>query len=156
MSKKVISTKRKDKKGRILRDGECQRKDGQYQYNYTDVDGKRKCVYSWKLEKTDALPKGKRDCDSLREKEQEIQCKKNDGINTDGGKITVFEQAKKYVSLKIGVRNSTKRVTKLFSISLKRMSLAHGELTRLSLLTLSSGLKSCRKKAERVTARCIL
>lgn len=108
MSKKVISTKRKDKKGRILRDGECQRKDGQYQYNYTDVDGKRKCVYSWKLEKTDALPKGKRDCDSLREKEQEIQCKKNDGINTDGGKITVFEQAKKYVSLKIGVRNSTK------------------------------------------------
>lgn len=47
--------KRKDKRGRNLRNGECQRKDGRYQYEYTDADGEVRCVYSWKLEPTDPL-----------------------------------------------------------------------------------------------------
>ena len=29
-----MSKKRRDKKGRILRNGECQREDGRYQYEY--------------------------------------------------------------------------------------------------------------------------
>lgn len=108
MSKKVISTKRKDKKGRILRDGECQRKDGQYQYSYTDLDGKRKCVYSWRLEPTDAHPTDKKKSLSLREKEREILRDIEDNIDTDGRKRTVLEQVERYVSLKTGVRESTR------------------------------------------------
>ena len=44
-----MSEKRRDNKGRILRNGECQRKDGLYQYDYVGLDGKPKCIYSWKL-----------------------------------------------------------------------------------------------------------
>ena len=41
--------KRRDKKGRILRNGESQRKDGRYAFVYTDCYGKQKFLYSWKL-----------------------------------------------------------------------------------------------------------
>ncbi|WP_334294026.1 integrase DNA-binding domain-containing protein [Lachnotalea glycerini] len=40
--------KRIDSKGRTLKSGESQRKDGRYQYRYTDRFGKRQCVYSLK------------------------------------------------------------------------------------------------------------
>ena len=55
------SLKRKDNKGRILREGEQQRSDGRYMYSYTDsVTGKKKFVYSWKLERHDKVPTGKK------------------------------------------------------------------------------------------------
>ncbi len=56
----LMSVKRKDSKGRILRTGESQRPDGRYCYKYIDAKGKQQFVYSWKLEPTDRLPKGKR------------------------------------------------------------------------------------------------
>ena len=40
-----MSAKRKDKKGRVLRTGESQRKDLTYQYRYQDITGKRRTVY---------------------------------------------------------------------------------------------------------------
>ena len=45
-----MSAKRKDKKGRVLRTGESQRKDLTYQYRYTDITGKRRTVYAPTLE----------------------------------------------------------------------------------------------------------
>lgn len=101
-------SKRRDKKGRILRSGECQRKDGRYQYDYVDLNGQTKAVYSWKLEPTDPLPKGKRQCESLREKEQAIKRDINDGIVPYGGQLTVFQLAEKYILQKTGLRQSTK------------------------------------------------
>lgn len=103
-----MSGKRRDKKNRILRNGECQRKDGLYQYDYVDTNGKHKCIYSWKLEETDPLPKGKRKCRSLREKEKEVQRNIDDGIVPYGGRLTVLELVKKYVLQKTGVRPTTK------------------------------------------------
>ncbi len=103
-----MSEKRRDSKGRILRNGECQRKDGLYQYDYVDLNGKPKCLYSWKLEATDPLPKGKRKCKSLREKEREIQRNMDDGIVPYGGQLTVLELVKKYVLQKTGVRPTTR------------------------------------------------
>lgn len=103
-----MSEKRRGKKGRILRDGECQRKDGRYQYDYVDANGKPKCFYSWKLEETDSLPKGKRKCKSLREKECEIQRDIYDGIAPYGGQFTVLELAEKYILQKTGVRPATR------------------------------------------------
>ena len=35
----MAGLKRTDNKGRILKDGESQRKDGSYRYRYTDADG---------------------------------------------------------------------------------------------------------------------
>lgn len=102
-----MSEKRRDKKGRILRNGECQRKDGMYQYEYTMPNGKTKCVYSWKLEPTDTLPAGKRKCLSLREKERDIQRDLGDGIIFGGEDFTVLDLVRKYIDQKTGVRYST-------------------------------------------------
>ena len=69
----IMSEKRRDSKGRILRTGESQRKDGRYAYKYMDAYGKPQFVYAWKLVSTDRTPAGKRDDISLREKVKEIQ-----------------------------------------------------------------------------------
>ena len=63
-----MSEKRRDNKGRILRTGESQRKDGRYAYKYIDAFGKQQFVYSWKLVATDKTPAGKRDVPALRDK----------------------------------------------------------------------------------------
>lgn len=103
-----MSEKRRDNKGRILRNGECQRSDGRYQYDYIDLYGNSKCLYSWKLEPTDSLPQGKRKCKSLREKEREVQKNIDDGIVPYGGQLTVLELTQKYILQKTGVRASTR------------------------------------------------
>mgnify|MGYP000273156988 FL=1 len=54
-----MAEKRRDNKGRILRTGESQRKDGRYAYKYTDSTGKPQFVYAWKLVATDKTPTGK-------------------------------------------------------------------------------------------------
>lgn len=77
-----MSEKRRDNKGRVLRQGELQRSDGKYEYRYVDVKGERRSIYSWKLVDTDKLPKGKRECRALRDMEKEIRRDLEDGINT--------------------------------------------------------------------------
>lgn len=67
------SAKRKDIKGRNLRDNEFQKKDGRYEYRFTDKSGKTKSVYSWRLVVSDKTPSGKRECKPLREIEADIQ-----------------------------------------------------------------------------------
>lgn len=99
--------KRKDSKGRVLNDGETQGKDGRYRYQYTDVLGKRKAVYSWKLLPADRTPSGKRRDLSLREKEKQIVADLNSGIVPCGGNMTVLELVEKYISQKNGVRHNT-------------------------------------------------
>ena len=102
-----MSEKRRDNKNRILRNGESQRKDGRYAYKYTDATGKQQFVYSWKLEKTDKLPEGKRDCLSLREKEKQILRDLDDQIAPRGGEMTVLALIQKYILQKTGVRPNT-------------------------------------------------
>ena len=51
---------RKDSKGRVLKKGESQRKNGLYQYRYKDLTGKREYVYSWRLVASDRIPEGKK------------------------------------------------------------------------------------------------
>lgn len=102
-----MSEKRRDNRNRILRNGESQRKDGRYAYKYIDATGKQQFVYSWKLEKTDKLPEGKRDCLSLREKERQILRDLDDQIAPRGGEMTVLELVQKYIRQKTGVRPNT-------------------------------------------------
>ena len=102
-----MSEKRRDNKNRILRTGESQRKDGRYAYKYVDVFGKTQFVYAWKLVPTDRTPAGKREDISLREKEQEIRQDLNDGIDTAGKKMTVYELFKKYLKQQRNARLTT-------------------------------------------------
>lgn len=102
-----MSEKRRDSKNRILRNGESQRKDGRYAFKYIDSTGKQQFVYSWKLEKTDKLPQGKRQDISLREKEKVILKELDDRIVPRGGEMTVLELVRKYILQKTGVRHNT-------------------------------------------------
>lgn len=102
-----MSEKRRDNKNRILRNGESQRKDGRYVFKYIDSTGKQQFVYSWKLEKTDKLPQGKRQDISLREKEKMILKDLDDKIVPRGGEMTVLELVRKYILQKTGVRHNT-------------------------------------------------
>ena len=103
-----MSEKRRDNRNRILREGEYQRTDGRYRYRYIDEDGKEKNVYSWRLDKNDPTPRGKKRELSLREKEKQIQADLFDHIVTRGGNYTVVELIEKYTSLKTGVGHNTK------------------------------------------------
>lgn len=92
--------KRKDKKGRILKEGESQRSDGRYQYQYTGVDKKRHSVYSWKLLPSDKVSEGVRKCQSLREKEKEIQKSLLEGAKKRSVSITLNEMFDIYIQNK--------------------------------------------------------
>ena len=99
--------RRKDSKGRVLNDGETQRTDGRYAYQYTDNLGNRKIIYSWKLVPADKTPSGKRKDLSLREKEKQIKDDLNSGVMPCGDNITVLQLVQKYISQKTGVRHNT-------------------------------------------------
>ena len=104
-----MAEKRKDSKGRNLRDGENQMPDGRYRYRYTDKNGERQAVYSWCLVPTDKVPSGKRKDLSLREKEEAIERDRRDGI--DGKKaaqITLNDMFDLYMSGKHELKQSTR------------------------------------------------
>lgn len=102
-----MSEKRRDNRGRILRNGESQRQDGRYAYKYKDLNGEIKFVYSWRLDKNDRTPAGKAREPSLREKEKKIQQDLFNQVVPNGGNLTVLELVQKYLSLKINVRHNT-------------------------------------------------
>ena len=78
--------KRKDSKGRIFKPGESQRKNGTYQFRYTDIYGKRQCLYAKTL-------------DDLREKEAEIVKSLNCGLDYSEGNITLIELVERYFKI---------------------------------------------------------
>lgn len=102
-----MSQKRRDNKGRILKTGESQRTDGRYLYKYIDTLGEAQSIYSWKLVSTDRVPAGKRDCISLREKEQEIRKDLDDGIDAIGKKITLCQLYAKQNAQRGNVKRNT-------------------------------------------------
>ena len=102
--------KRKDNKGRILKDGEYQRANGQYEYRYTDsFSGKQRSVYSWRLNETDGVPEGKKRDKSLRELEKEIL--KNDVLGIDAysaDRTTINDLFGMYLDMKPKLRETTR------------------------------------------------
>lgn len=115
-----MSDKRRDSKNRILRTGESQRKDGRYVYKYMDVFGQPRFEYSWRLVETDRVPKGKRWCRPLREKEKEIQRDKLDGIDHIGRKMTVCQLYEKQTRCRPNVRPGTQRGREQFMRILRK------------------------------------
>ena len=103
-----MSEKRRDHRNRVLRSGESQRLDGRYAFKYIDIHGNVKFVYSWRLDKNDRTPTGKRRELSLREKEKQIEQDIFNGLASGGGDYTVLELAEKYIYTKTGVRHSTR------------------------------------------------
>ncbi|SCX92006.1 Site-specific recombinase XerD [Lachnospiraceae bacterium XPB1003] len=87
---------RKDKKGYMLRTGECQRKDGRYSYAYTDRWKKRHVVYATSLVE-------------LRELEKQIRMDLDSGIDPNAAKtMTVNDVFDRYISRKYDLKPTTK------------------------------------------------
>lgn len=104
-----MSEKRRDNKGRILRDGEVQRSDGMYMYRYHDAKGVRRCLYSWRLVKTDKLPEGKRSSEPLREMEARVQQDLKDGIDGYLAENTTLNRFyEEYIAIKYELKDSTR------------------------------------------------
>ena len=104
-----MSEKRKDNKGRILRNGETQRSDGMYMYRYNDAGGVRRTIYSWRLVETGKTPPRKKSCEPLRELEKQLTRDTEDGIQSFiAAKKTVNDFYNKYMELKKELKQTTK------------------------------------------------
>lgn len=109
--------KRKDIKGRVLKDGESQRSDGRYCYRYTGLDGKRKYVYDLDLNK-------------LREKEKKIQLDIADGIYS--ANMTVNELFDRYMKVRKPVRDTTRKAqTQLYGKHIRTAWLGRKQVAKL-------------------------
>ena len=86
--------KRKDKDRIVLRKGESQRKDGNYDYRWTTRDGKRHSVYAKTLEE-------------LRAKDDEILRDKCDGIKAEARFTTINDVFEVWKQLKRGLKDNT-------------------------------------------------
>lgn len=99
---------RRDNKGRLLNTGESQIRNGSYIYRYTDADGVRRSITSWRLEPSDRGPNNTSDQESLREIEARI--KRSMMLNqppiTDD-KLTVNDFWERYISMKCEIAEST-------------------------------------------------
>lgn len=89
-----MTERRKDNKGRVLKENETQRKDGTYQYRWRTSDHKRHSIYAPTLEE-------------LREKKQKILRDKSDGIRTDAQKVLLNDVYELWVQLKKGLKDNT-------------------------------------------------
>lgn len=102
-----MSEKRRDSKGRILKDNEYQRKDGKYEYKYF-WGNERKSVYSWMLVPTDKTPEGKRKDTCLRDKIKAIERDLQDGIDHSKADMTLNQLFDLYINSKVNIREHTK------------------------------------------------
>lgn len=119
MSKTKNTDKRKDNKGRILRMGEYQRKDGTYDYRYTDSNHKRHSIYAPTLDELRKKEAEIHACrtlgadetvsvEELRKQETEKIVYAALGINLAAADTTVKQLLAEYVALKRNVRYSTR------------------------------------------------
>ena len=95
--------RRKDNKGRVLKEGESQRKDGRYQYRWTDRRGERHILYAMDLK-------------TLRDKEDEVEEMRRSGINVLSANMTVLELMLKFAEIrKLSIRKTRGRTPSVSS-----------------------------------------
>ena len=93
----MAAKKRTDNRGRLLKNGEMQRKeDNRYLYRYTDLSGKKRTIYALTLVE-------------LREKEKQIERDLQDGIDNIKSDMTLNQLFRVYMETKSDLRESTRR-----------------------------------------------
>lgn len=92
----MAAPKRKDSKGRVLKEGEHERANGTYEYKWRDKRGKRHSIYAPTLQE-------------LRKKEDNVTRDILDGIRVDKSKLTINDLYHRWVQLKRGLKNNTFR-----------------------------------------------
>lgn len=105
-------TRRKDNKGRVLKDGESQRTNGTYMYRYTDRDGKRRSIYA-------------NDLKALRDKEEKIEKETVNEFSLEATNLTVLDLMQNYTTVKQDRAEGTKRVYKNVIVTLMKSGFAN-------------------------------
>ena len=113
-----MAERRKDSKGRVLKENEIERKNGTYQYRWRTSDHKRHSIYAPTLEE-------------LREKEQAVLKDKSDGIRTDAQKVTLNDVYDLWVQLKKGLKDNTFQNYKYMYEQFVRDDLGQHKITTL-------------------------
>ena len=145
----AVSEKRKDNRGRILRDGEQQRADGRYMYTYRDpLTRKVSYIYSWKLEPHDRVPSGKRTDISLREKIRELRENERNGILYRGGDLSVLELVEKYLNTKNGVRPTAQNGYRTVVNFLKKDPFGEKRIDTVRVLDAKEWIVGLQKKGK--------
>ena len=101
-----MSKTRKDNKGRVLRKGESQRKDGIYMYRWTDLNKNRQCIYANNL-------------NDLREQENGITQEVANGVVRKS--MTLNELIELYLSSKANIKPTTRHnYWRYYNVNIKR------------------------------------
>lgn len=145
----MASAKRKDLKGRNLRDNEFQKKDGRYEYRFTDKTGKTKSVYSWRLVPTDKTPSGKRDTQPLREMEVVIQRDLEASLVVNRT-ATVDEYWQKMFSKKQGLKDYTRYIYKRLYLNYIKDKLGNRKIVDVKRTDIES-FYICRQRTRHET-----
>ena len=90
----MANAKRKDNRGRVLKEGEYQRPNGSYEFKWRDHRGNRHSVYAETLEK-------------LREKELDVLRDALNGKPVENKKITINDLYNRWKELKKGLKDNT-------------------------------------------------
>ena len=129
--------KRVDNRGRVLRTGESQNKDGRYCFKWTDGTGERHTVYSLDLVE-------------LREKEKQIQRDIEDGISCQGGNITLNQLFKMFMATKSSIRESSKCNYKNFwTISVKTSVIGEMKISQIKQIHIKRLYAELKQKGMR-------
>ena len=115
-----MSERRKDSKGRVLRTGESERKDGLYQFRYEDISGKRQTIYD-------------RDLNELRKKEKEIQKQLDEGVSFFDGCAPLCDVLDRAFSLKRKWRDSTRETMMRYLCLIKSSKLYNMPINRIRM-----------------------
>lgn len=111
---------RKDSKGRVLKTGESQRKDGTYMYRYTDIRGKRQSIYASDLKE-------------LRGKEGEIQKNIIRGVDVASNRKPLIDLVNKYLDCKGNIKPQTMDEYRNRIHNIENESLMHTPICDISM-----------------------
>lgn len=114
--------RRKDNKGRVLKTGESQRKDGSYMYRYSDVYGTRRTVYASDLK-------------TLREKEDEVEKALEFGIDFSKGEMTVVDYLNQYAAIKKDRKDGTRTGYRSVIVAVEKSPLGTLQLKQVKKIT---------------------
>lgn len=132
-----MADNRKDSRGRVLRKGEYERKDGRYYYVYTDVTGKRAYVYA-------------KDLKELRKLKQEAERDLADGICNASGKMTLNQLFNMHMELKHDIRQSTaENYKRMWRSSVEASAIGRKKICELKKVHIMGFYHDCAKSGKK-------
>lgn len=149
MANKITSEKNRPTRKTLRPNEYYNPKTKRFEYHYTDSFGKKRVLSSYRLEKTDQLPKGKSSAKSLREKEADLNVQLENKIDIDGAKYTLLEVVDKYLSSLYNRKNLSHNTKTGYNVTvnaLKQYRLGYMEVGKIRPEHCEEWLADMKKK----------